>query len=154
MGNITGSLYEKNGIWQMCISYYDENGKRRRKSQSTKLTVKGNKKQAQKILDNLISEYRKDKIRLTGSDITMDQFMIEWLEDIQYKVRDNTYVIYSYSVNKHIIPYFQKHKIKVKELTQRDIRRFYDYKMRTLSENTVSIVKPCHGYRKESEDMQ
>ena len=137
MGNITGSLYEKNGIWQMCISYYDENGKRRRKSQSTRLTVKGNKKQAQKILDNLISEYRKDKIRLTGSDITMDQFMIEWLEDIQYKVRDNTYVIYSYSVNKHIIPYFQKHKIKVKELTQRDIRRFYDYKMRTLSENTV-----------------
>ena len=46
MKNITGHLYEKNNKWQMSISYYDENGERRRKSQSTKLTVKGNKKQA------------------------------------------------------------------------------------------------------------
>ena len=137
MRNITGHLYEKNNKWQMCISYYDENGNRKRKSQSTGLSIKGNKKNAQQILDKLLSEYREDEIRLTGSDITMDQLMCEWLNDIQYKVRDNTYSIYSYSVNKHIIPYFKIHQIKVKELKQRDLRRFYDYKKRSLSENTV-----------------
>ena len=115
MRNITGHLYEKNNKWQMCISYYDENGNRKRKSQSTGLSIKGNKKNAQQILDKLLSEYREDEIRLTGSDITMDQLMCEWLNDIQYKVRDNTYSIYSYSVNKHIIPYFKIHQIKVKE---------------------------------------
>ena len=96
MKNITGHLYEKNNKWQMSISYYDENGERRRKSQSTGLQVKGNKKNAQYMLDELLSEYRKDEIKLTGSDITMDVFMQEWLEDIEYKVRDNTYTIYYY----------------------------------------------------------
>lgn len=137
MKNITGHLYEKNNKWQMSISYYDENGERRRKSQSTGLQVKGNKKNAQYMLDELLSEYRKDEIKLTGSDITMDVFMQEWLEDIEYKVRDNTYTIYYYNVNKHIIPYFKSNQIKIKELKQRDLRRFYDYKKRSLSENTV-----------------
>ena len=137
MGNITGSLYEKNNKWQMCISYYDENGKRKRKSQSTGLSIKGNKKNAQQMLDALICEYRQDEIKLTGTDITLDQLMTEWLEDIQYKVRDNTYAGYKYMVKCHIIPYFKNHPVKIKELKQRDLRRFYDYKKRTLSENTV-----------------
>ena len=56
--NITGSLYEKNNKWQMMISYYDEAGKRKQKSKSTGLTIKGNKRNAEKMLAELISIYK------------------------------------------------------------------------------------------------
>jgi len=51
----TGCLFESNGIWQMRAFHY-EGGKRKSQSKSTKLTVKGNKKKAQAMLDAWLEE--------------------------------------------------------------------------------------------------
>ena len=44
MTNVAGHLREQNGMYQMILSWKDTNGKRRTKSISTGLPVKGNKK--------------------------------------------------------------------------------------------------------------
>ena len=44
---VTVSLQEKNGVYQAVVNYKDENGKRNQKWFSTKLKIRGNKKQAQ-----------------------------------------------------------------------------------------------------------
>ena len=44
---VTGHLREQNGYFQMILTWKDASGKRRSKSISTGLTVKGNKKRAE-----------------------------------------------------------------------------------------------------------
>ena len=44
MTNVAGHLREQNGMYQMILSWKDTDGKRRTKSISTGLPVKGNKK--------------------------------------------------------------------------------------------------------------
>ena len=48
----TGSLFERNGTYHAIISYYNEYGERRQKWYNTKLAVRGNKKKAEKILND------------------------------------------------------------------------------------------------------
>ena len=47
---VAGHLRKQNGIYQMILSFYDSNGKRRTKSISTHLPVKGNKRKAEEML--------------------------------------------------------------------------------------------------------
>ena len=49
MTNVAGHLREQNGMYQMILSWKDETGKRRTKSISTELPVKGNKKRAESL---------------------------------------------------------------------------------------------------------
>ena len=45
-----GHLREQNGIYQIVLSWQDENGKRKTKSVSTGLPVQGNKRRAEALL--------------------------------------------------------------------------------------------------------
>ena len=137
MRNVTGSLYEKNNKWQMMITYYDVDGKRKKKSKSTGLVVKGNKRKAQIMLDGLLQEYNTDITRLSGQDILFADYMLQWLEEYKSEVRDNTYQIYKYVMDRHIVPYFREKGITIKELRPRDLKAYYKYKLNTLSANTV-----------------
>ena len=47
---VAGHLREQNGIYQMILSYKDKSKKRKTKSISTHLPVKGNKKRAEAIV--------------------------------------------------------------------------------------------------------
>ena len=46
-------LQIKNGIYQAVLEYYDENGKRHQPWRSTKLKVRGNKKQALAVAEKI-----------------------------------------------------------------------------------------------------
>ena len=54
---VAGHLRKQNGIYQMILSYYDSNGKRRTKSISTHLPVKGNKRKAEEMLQITRQEF-------------------------------------------------------------------------------------------------
>ena len=140
MRNVTGSLYEKNGKWQMMISYYDESNKRKQKSKSTGLSSRGNKKQAQKMLDEFLLQNSDTKTLL--NEIYIADYLQEWLDGIKSEVRENTYKNYRYNFNAHILPYFKSHNKLLKELTQRDIKKYYKEKLKTLS---VCTVKKHHA---------
>lgn len=137
MRNVTGSLYEKNNKWQMMINYYDVDGKRKQKSKSTGLCIKGNKRKAQIMLDGLLYEYSNDVTKLLSKDMPFSEYMLQWLEEYRSEVRDNTYQNYKYVVEAHIVPYFREKGITIKELRPRDLKAYYNFKLKTLSANTV-----------------
>lgn len=54
---VTGHLKDVKGIYHLVLNYYDENGKRKTPSITTKLPVRGNKKQANAMLKYLIEAF-------------------------------------------------------------------------------------------------
>lgn len=138
---VAGHLREKNGYYQMVLSFKDSTGKRKTKSISTGLTVKGNKRKAEKMLDELRKTYEDEisKENKSASDILFTEFMKEWLGMIKNSVEMSTYGSYSYIVEKRIIPYFEDKQILLKELTPTDIQRYYTHCLLVehVSANTV-----------------
>ena len=51
---VTGHLKNVKGIYHLVLNYYDENGKRKTPSITTKLPVRGNKKQANAKEQNVL----------------------------------------------------------------------------------------------------
>lgn len=125
----------------MILSYKDSNGKRKTKSISTGLPVKGNKRKAEKMLDEARKSYEVNLTKeenLAGSILFTD-FMREWLGMIKSSVEMSTYGSYSYIVEKRIIPYFEDKHILLEELTPTDIQRYYTHCLLVehVSANTV-----------------
>lgn len=124
---ITGSVQEKNGKYYAVLNLKDENGKRKLKWISTGLETKGNKKKAQAFLAEKIAEYQSKDMFYT--DITVADYFKLWLEDIKLNVRPNTYRSYYGNMMNHIIPYFEKEKIKLYELESYHLNKYYKIKM-------------------------
>lgn len=53
---MTGSLIDRNGVWYCVLYYKDEFGNRKQKWVSTGLKVRGNKREANKILESLLEQ--------------------------------------------------------------------------------------------------
>ena len=147
---VAGHLREKNGYYHMVLNYVDEYGKRHTPSKSTGLTVKGNKKRAEKML----SEARAAKEaelearaieRSTGKapvgTILFTAFLLDWLEMTKKNVEETTYGAYSMGIKSKIIPYFEEHHpgLALQDITPKHIQDYYTYELtvRGVSANTV-----------------
>ena len=147
---VAGHLREKNGYYHMVLNYVDEYGKRHTPSKSTGLTVKGNKKRAEKML----SEARAAKEaelearaieRSTGKapvgTILFTAFLLDWLEMTKKNVEETTYGAYAMGIKNKIIPYFEEHHpgLALCEVTPKHIQDYYTYELtvRGVSANTV-----------------
>ena len=147
---VAGHLREKNGYYHMVLNYVDEYGKRHTPSKSTGLTVKGNKKRAEKML----SEARAAKEaelearaieRSTGKapagTILFTAFLLDWLEMTKKNVEETTYGAYAMGTKNKIIPYFEEHHpgLALCEVTPKHIQDYYTYELtvRGVSANTV-----------------
>ena len=138
---VAGHLREQNGYYQMILSFKDSTGKRKTKSISTGLPVKGNKRKAEKMLDEARKSYEGDllKAEKPTESILFTDFMREWLGMIKSSVEMSTYSSYSFIVEKRIIPYFEDKNILLTELTPTDIQRYYTHCLLAehVSANTV-----------------
>ena len=137
---VAGHLREKNGYYHMVLNYVDEYGKRHTPSKSTGLTVKGNKKRAEKML----SEARAAKEaelearaieRSTGKapagTILFTAFLLDWLEMTKKNVEETTYGAYAMGIKNKIIPYFEEHHpgLALCEVTPKHIQDYYTYEL-------------------------
>lgn len=129
--NITGSIQIKNGKWWVVVNLYDENGKRKPKWIDTQLSERGNKRNAEKLLADYLAEY--NKMNIPYSKLTVDDYFLRWLEDIQAEVKANTYRSYYGNMTNHIIPYFKQSKIQLQELTPFDLEEYYKSKLQPNS---------------------
>lgn len=122
---MTGSLYVKNGIFQMSLNIYDEFGKRRQKSISTGLCVKGNKKKANQMLRETCLKYENANIKYSK-----DQDFSKWIESwLEFKSRDvsaSTLEGYYLYYNSHIKPYFESKRLKLSKVQPRHIQAYVD----------------------------
>ena len=73
---VAGHLREQNGYYQMILSWKGKDGKRKGKSISTGLPVKGNKKRAEKLLLKTRSEFNPDNI-MEDADVLFADFLVK-----------------------------------------------------------------------------
>lgn len=128
---VTGSVQEKNGKYYAVISFKDNLGKRKQKWINSGLTVRGNKKKAERFLDEQLSSWNEKDIRYC--DLTVDEYFTDWLKEIRYEVKPNTYRGYCGNMENHIIPYFKTKKILLQELKPYHLEEYYRYKLQPNS---------------------
>ncbi len=160
---VTVSLQEKNGIYQAVINYKDGDGKRKQKWISTKLKVRGNKKQAQAKAEELRLEFEnqlnakelKDN-HIEKSKILFIDFLKNWVEIQRQYISPATYTSYSQIINDRITKYFTANPIKLVDIKAMDIQEYYDYlSMDGLCANSVihhhAIIRKALDYAFQKE---
>lgn len=135
---VAGHLREQNGYYQMILSYKDLGGNRRTKSLSTGLPIKGNKKRAEAMLVNARKNFDVEAPTET-EDILFSDFLLGWLEMMKNSIELTTYASYAMMIKNRIAPYYKAKKVKLKELTPKDIQDYYQYGLNVekVSANTV-----------------
>ena len=118
----TVTVQPKGKCWYSVISYKDQNGKWRNKMQTTGLTIKGNKKRAEKIAAERLAAFEEPE-QLDENDPYLADYLRSWLKFVENRVEISTYNGYASSVECVLVPYFEPKKIKLKNLTLRDAQQ-------------------------------
>lgn len=149
---VAGHLEEKRGIYQMALSWIDKNGERNRKSISTRLPVKGNKKRAETMLQKTRQEYEEmlmqdeqeqeealvqPENQKEDPKILFADFMEQWLDVIRPDIKLTTYGGYCMNVRSAIAPYFREKGIYLQDLTASDINDFYAEQLKRVKATSV-----------------
>ena len=142
MTNVAGHLREQNGMYQMILSWKDTDGKRRTKSISTGLPVKGNKKRAESLLRKTQKEFNPETMQQV-SDLPVSEYLNRWLRESVMNLPPETYGRYAYDLGRVVVPYFEKKRLSLKALSPRDLETFFRYE-RQQEEASVQQLLDWH----------
>ena len=116
---VTGSLQEKNGIYQMIVRVPDINGNLKQKSKSTRIKVKGKNKREMTAnkhkADLMLAEWMEtlSQTESYGADKDLIEAIEDWLAMKKKQIRPNSYESYLNTYEVHVKPYFEKKKLKL-----------------------------------------
>ncbi len=138
---MTGSLQIKNNRYHMVINYIDDRVGRKNKWISTGLTVKGNKKAAEAMLNKWLTEH--EDYNICASEILFCDYLERWIKQIDRDLQESTLKGYRGNLKNHIIPYFKNHRLKLADVRVRHLEDFYS---RLIDEKSLSAqsVRHCH----------
>ena len=123
---MTGSLQVKNGKYYVILNIY-ENGKRKVKWISTNLDVKGNKRNAEKLLRETLLKYEHTP-QTVKSDVLFSEYVRLWLTVAQRRVDAVTYQGYEILARTQVLPYFDKSGVKLQDVTRDILQAYFDEK--------------------------
>lgn len=124
---ITGSLQVQNDTYYAVLNLYVD-GRRRPKWISTNLPVRGNKRKAESVLNELINEYETNiafSTGSTGADQMFLNYLYSWLENARSSIAIMTYQSYHSMIKGRIEKYFRPKKIALGQLTAQQLEEFY-----------------------------
>lgn len=124
---MTGRLMIRDGKYYAILST-KVNGKNKQIWKSLGLTVKGNKRLAEQMLNDLI--YEEKEKRANDPEIYFTDYVKLWLEHIKPNIDEITYQGYESLINVHLIPYFEPKKIYVSEISVADLQEYVDYEFK------------------------
>lgn len=133
---VAGHLQEKNGYFYIVLNYTNHEGKRKSKWITTGLTIKGNKKRAQDLLQEARKTFVPD-IPTPTEDMLFHDFLEQWLEIAKNTIQLSTYASYSCMCKAPIVPYFKEKAIKLNDLKPKDIQDFYTLQLKRVKASTV-----------------
>ena len=137
---VSGHLEEKRGIFQIVLNWR-VNGKRYRKSVSTGLVKKGNKKRAEDMLKSVCKEQsamlEEAKAIAPRSEMLFADFLIGWLDVVKPELKPTTFGNYESTVKRTIAPYFRTRQIRLHELTSDDVQAFYTLQLEKVKATTI-----------------
>lgn len=134
---MTGSLQIKNDKFYAVLNFRDKNDKRVQKWICLNLTVRGNKRRAEAMLNDLLTQYQGfDAIEPVNT--LLAQHIADWIELDRPHITVTTYNQYVNILNLHIAPYFNPRGITLGSVTPGDLEDYYRFKVAEgLSPNTV-----------------
>lgn len=138
---VAGHLREKNGIYQMVLSYKDSSNKWRTKSISTELPVKGNKKKAEMLL----AKARKEFIPpIWDKHALLIDLIKHWVK--YASLETEVYAEYKEYIENYITPYFTDHTISIGGLSAKDLEAFFNelIKKRKKAGSMKYLLKTTH----------
>lgn len=144
MINVAGHLREQNGTYQMILSWKDTNGKRRTKSISTGLPIKGNKKRAEALLRQTQKEFNPETMQQI-CDLPVSEYFTRWLRESVMSLSPETYGRYAYDMGKVIMPYFEKKQLSLKALAPRDLETFFPLRTPAGGSNGSATSRLAQG---------
>jgi len=125
---VTGSLQERNGKYTAVLNIYVD-GKRKQKSISTGLPVKGNKRRAEELLEQYKQQYsnEQDKVlNLKARSPLFADFLREFLQITKPTIERPTFVSYESMVEARLDPHFRKLGVTLAEVEPKHIRALYE----------------------------
>ena len=136
---MTASLRVKNGIYQMVFSYKDTSGNWKKKSESTGLKERGNKRRAEAMLDKRRAELEAESLEaIEAENVSFLDAMRAWLSDVMsFKVRENTLHQYEFVFKKHISTFEGFKELRLNKLTPKILQDYINLKAKTHAAETV-----------------
>lgn len=127
---MTATIAQKSGMWYAVIQWRDAEGKQIKKWRATGFPVKGNHiKEAKSKAEEIRKDFER-KMGLVDSEMLFSDYLFVWLDTKEkYCIKESTYSTYRKQIENCIAPYFSKARIKLCDLTDEDIERFYMYKL-------------------------
>lgn len=137
-----GSLKIKRGYFYAVINYKDNYGKYKQKWFNTGLKERGNKKEAQKILDEKLSTFQPDVFEvqpepIVKNDIIFMDYIENYVKDKKKELSPAVYVGYTHCVK--VMKKFFKNSLKLKDVTYHHLLEFYDYLKNKRGNKNVTI---------------
>lgn len=124
---MTGSIQTKNGKYYAVINTTDIYGKRKQKWIATNLTTKSGKKEKDRVLREILTQFD-NKSKLYTSDVLFSDYVKVWLEEVKIKVDNVTYQHYEAEATTHIIPYYRSSGIKLIDVDRQAIQNYVNFK--------------------------
>lgn len=137
-----GSVRVRNGTLYAVISYKDNLGQYKQKWISTGLKERGNKKQAQKILETELEKFTLHPIEenpqpAQKNDIIFIDYIYDHIKSKEKELSPNVYQ--SYMECWKIMKKHFGNKLKLKDVTYHHIEDYYDYLKNTRKNKNITI---------------
>ena len=137
-----GSLKIKRGYFYAVINYKDNYGKYKQKWFNTGLKERGNKKEAQKILDEKLSTFQPDVFEVqpepvVKNDIIFMDYIENYVKDKKKELSPAVNLGYTHCVK--VMKKFFKNSLKLKDVTYHHLLEFYDYLKNKRGNKNVTI---------------
>ena len=123
------SLQNKRDFYFLVLNTYEADGKRKQKWISTGLTIKGNKKRAEKLLRDTLRNFEVQET-LVKTDMLFSDAVNLWLKTAAIRVDAVTLQGYEVLVNGHVLPYFDALQIKLVDVNRHVLQKYLDEKHR------------------------
>lgn len=137
---VAGHLREQNGNYQIILSWKGSDGKRKGKSISTGLPVKGNKKRAEALLLKARKEFDPEN-HFDNAGMQFSEFLAKWLKDRGSLLSPDLYASHAYNVRSHLIPYFEEHPCNILKLGTAELESFYLHQRKENKVHTHALLQ-------------
>lgn len=137
-----GSLKVKRGIYYAVINYKDEFGKYKQKWISTGLKERGNKKEAQKFLEEQLKIFNNPNFEKQAEPkMENDIIFVDYIKQfIDKKKNELSPAVYKTYINCwKVVSDFFGDKLKLKDVTYKHIEKFYEYLKNERGNKNITV---------------
>ena len=122
---MTGCIAQRNGIYYVRLTYYDQNHKRKDKWVTTGLSGKGAKQKATTLIESFIEKY--SYLETSSHPTKMVDYLKMWKALQTKEVAETTYDGYHTYIDRHLIPYFENLNLNIQDIRAGHILDYVNY---------------------------